>query len=191
MRPELVIPRISTLITRIKSGEVFHKDELNRLNVSNVGLVVHPEDIYQVPYERIILGDRIPDSARTAFNSRFETSGVQHLYPIPEVFSGSIGFLDFAMEYHHYSDSEYQRVLGNQIYIAYSGIEINRRGNMANKRLFEGLKCIAKSRGVTRIHAQVQGHRFKQVFPVFERLGFVEGTELNNGNIKIGYTLKN
>jgi len=62
---------------------------------------------------------------------------------------------------------------------------------VANKRLFEGLKIIAQKRGVNYISAEIRGHRFLKVFPVFKRLGFREGTTLNDGRVKISYELSN
>ena len=189
MRPELIIPSAKSTFNRLSSGEILHQRELHDLGVHYVGLITHPEN-EGVAFERIILGDPILDTQRTVFNQSVEED-IIHLVPDPKYISGDIGFIDFIQIAGRYGSRELQKKYGKGIHITYAGIEVGQRGSMANKKLFEGLKLIAQRRGVTYISALVHIHRFSKVFPIFKRLGFREGTILNDGRVKISYEIRN
>jgi len=187
VRPELIFHRTKTTLNRLVSGEIFDQRELHKLGVQHVGLVTHPENP-EVVYERIILGTSIPDTQRTVFNKTFE-GDVMHLTPDPRGVTGSVGFIDFVEVTNRYGSRDLQKRYGKEIHITYAGVEVGQRGQIANIRLFEAIKLIAKKRGVTYISAEVHSSRFRELFPIFKRLGFKEGTTLNDGRVKISCEL--
>jgi len=63
MRLELVIPFLKSNFNRLSSGEIFHQRELDELGVQHTGLITHPEN-QGVAFERIILGEPMPDTHR-------------------------------------------------------------------------------------------------------------------------------
>jgi len=188
MRPEMIIPHAKLTINQLFSGETFNEEELHQFGLRHVGLVSHEEN-WGASFERIISGEPIPDSERTVFNTRFDEN-VMNLEPVPNGLSGEIGFIDFAEERQKLSTPELRHQLGKQFHLTYAGIESEHRGKGEFRNLFEGLKTIARRRGVFRISGEVHGYRFDQVFPALERVGFKRGTQLNDGRIKVGYKIK-
>lgn len=179
MRPEVIIPAAKASIIRTLSGER-HAPELAYLGAEYVGLVRYADEA--VTFERIILGERIPDATRTVFNPKFDPRNFP-IAPIPNAVSGSLGFADFA---HDLRNPLYD----NSIYLGYMGVEVDQRHQRNGSKLIEALKAIAVRRRATSIWGSIYNIQFEQNFPFFKRNGFVKGRETMNGTTQIHLHLK-
>ena len=120
----------------------------------------HP--IFGKVFERVIAGERIPDSKRKAYRADYEPDGM-NLQPMRNTVSGSMGFIDF--------HSNLERSV--DMYIATLGVEPESRRKGIGTALVHEVERIGLERGNQLVWCHVEFSRKKeQPRPFFEKLGY-------------------
>ena len=130
------------------------------VRIEYIGNIHH---IKKGDYERIIAGERIPDTKRKAYNKEYEEDGI-HIEPIKGAFSGSMGFLDFN-----------ERINGSNlesIYVAWMGVEHPYRMRGVGTKLVEEVERVAIERGAKSTWGHIEKKRSDRILPFFKKLGY-------------------
>jgi hypothetical protein len=137
------------------------------------GLVHHPEETLWNWHERIIAGNRIPDSQRKAWNRLYEADENKHLQPIKFGISGSLGFVDFKEE-----NSLQNIIKCDAIYVTFLGVEPGKRFNGTGKSLMEGVERVGRMRSAKKVYGYIFSSRDSDPTDFFEKIGY----EINKNN---------
>ncbi len=133
------------------------------IKLEHLGSIAHPRRP-DIAFERVIAGDRIPDSERKAYRRKFEPDRI-NLPPVADAYSGSLGFVDFG--------TEVGNINPKYIYLGYLGTEpAYRRKIGVGKTLVGEVERVAKERNCKGVYGLINIMRFHRVFPFFESLGY-------------------
>jgi GNAT superfamily N-acetyltransferase len=139
--------------------------KLENIRIENIGEIIHKEKPDK--YERLIAGEKIPDTQRKAFRIEYEENDM-NLDFVKDSFSGSLGFLDFReLKYSPNSEDWFQ------IYLGFMGVEPEHRKRGVGAELIKAVEKIAIERGATYIWGYVQGHIIQELFPFYNKLGYI------------------
>ena len=127
-----------------------------QVRLENVGSITHVES--SVIYERLIAGNRIPDSQRKAYNS---------LRTVQGALSGDLGFVDFALERPKNTKNL------DSIYVAFIGVEPEKRMKGVGRCLMKGVEDIGKERDIHEIYGYINISEKSDPTDFFRKLGYM------------------
>ncbi len=138
--------------------------------------VLAPMPIYRIGtlwrgkqrYERIIAGEPIPDSQRTAYRWEHEPDHVD-LEPVEDALSGSAGFIDYYVMCPTNPQSQF---LDDSLYMAFMGVEPPYRRQKIGSQLVRAVEAVAQQRSIPYVWGWVQKWRAERVTPLFDQLGY-------------------
>ena len=114
--------------------------------------------------ERLIAGEKIPDSQRKAYRKGSHYPDIDYP-PIPNFYSGSLGFLDFQINVAENNFHSY-------LYVAFLGVEpeFSRRG--VGSSLMKKVEEDALLQNVSRIWLYIDRDKYEMLEPFYTSLGY-------------------
>lgn len=119
-------------------------------------------------YERIIAGEPILDTQRSAYRWEHEPDGID-LEPVEDALSGSAGFIDYYVMNPIDPPSQFPR---ESLYMAFMGVEPPFRRQKIGSQLVRAVEAVAQHRNIPYVWGWIQKWRAERVMPLFDQLGY-------------------